>query len=100
MGTGDTGVHGEAEHGLGDRPERPDALGGRAAVDGESRGVPGARPESEPAKERTRGGRTLRRVLLSLGVLGLVLALAIGGGLWLVTSRWGGNIDRVGGVFG
>ncbi len=43
--------------------------------------------------------RGLRRVLLSLGVLGLVLAVVIGGGLWFLTSRYGGNIDRVSGVF-
>src|SRR3954449_1577618 len=47
-----------------------------------------------PAEEPDRR-RTLRRVLISLGVLGLVLALVIGGGLWLLTSRWGGHLDRV-----
>jgi len=41
----------------------------------------------------------LRRTLVSLGVLGLVLALVIGGGLWFFTNRYGGNIDRVGDVF-
>lgn len=39
-------------------------------------------------------------MLLSLGVLGLVLALAIGGSLWYLTERWAGNIDRVADVFG
>jgi LCP family protein required for cell wall assembly len=43
--------------------------------------------------------RRLRRVLISLGVLGLVLALVIGGGLWYLTDRWAGNIDRVTDVF-
>ena len=43
--------------------------------------------------------RTLRRVLISLGVLGLVLALLIGGGLWFLTNRYAGNIDRVADVF-
>src|SRR4051795_7262547 len=80
-----------------------------------------------PAEEPDRR-RTLRRVLISLCVLGLVLALVIGGGLWippsplgghgdrgsavfrgpalwmggglwLLTSRWGGNVDRVSAVF-
>jgi LCP family protein required for cell wall assembly len=43
--------------------------------------------------------RRLRRVLISLGVVGLVLALAVGGGVWFLTERWAGNIDRVGDVF-
>src|SRR4051794_25999612 len=51
-----------------------------------------------PAEDPDRR-RTLRRVLISLGVLGLVLALVIGGGLWVLTSRWGGNVDRVSDVF-
>ncbi|MFP5372798.1 MAG: LCP family protein [Actinomycetes bacterium] len=34
-----------------------------------------------------------------MGILGLVLALAIGSGLWLLTARWGGNIDRVSDAF-
>jgi LCP family protein required for cell wall assembly len=38
-------------------------------------------------------------VLISLGLLGLVLAVAIGGGVWFLTERWGGNIDRVADVF-
>src|SRR3954451_2300234 len=44
--------------------------------------------------------RTLRRVLISLSVLGLVLALVIGGGLWFLTNRYAGNIDRGADVFG
>ena len=43
--------------------------------------------------------RRVRRALITVGVLGLVLALAVGGGLWLVTSRYGGNVERVSGVF-
>ncbi|SOC47751.1 transcriptional attenuator, LytR family [Blastococcus aggregatus] len=38
-------------------------------------------------------------MLVSLGILGLVLALAIGGSLWYLTQRWAGNIDRVADVF-
>ena len=44
--------------------------------------------------------QALRRVLISLGILGLVLALVVGGGLWFLTNRYGGNIDRVADVFG
>ena len=43
--------------------------------------------------------RTLKRVLISLGILGLVLAVVIGGGLWFLTNRYAGNIDRVANVF-
>ncbi len=43
--------------------------------------------------------RVLRRVLVSIGVLGLVLAVVIGGGLWYLSDRWGGNIGRVSDAF-
>ena len=56
--------------------------------------------DSPAPVEEPRRRHTLRRVLISLGILGLVLALVIGGGLWLLSSRWGGNIDRVADVFG
>ena len=55
-------------------------------------------PDDSSATPRRRH-RALRRALVTLGVLGLVLALAIGGGLWFVANRYGGNIDRVGNVF-
>ncbi len=42
---------------------------------------------------------SLRRALISVGILGLVLALLIGGGLWFLTDRYAGNIDRVVDVF-
>jgi LCP family protein required for cell wall assembly len=42
--------------------------------------------------------RTLRRVV-SLGVLGVVLALVVGGSLWFLTDRYAGNVDRVSDVF-
>jgi len=38
-------------------------------------------------------------VLITLGVLGLVLALLVGGGLWYLTDRYAGNVDRVADVF-
>ena len=43
--------------------------------------------------------RTLRRVLISLGVLALVVGLVAGGGLWYVSNRYAGNIDRIPDVF-
>ncbi|MGK5172099.1 LCP family protein [Geodermatophilus sp. CPCC 205761] len=43
--------------------------------------------------------RALRRVLVSLGVLGVVLALVVGGGMWFLTERYAGNIARVSDVF-
>jgi LCP family protein required for cell wall assembly len=53
---------------------------------------------TEPAAPvRTR--RWLRRTLITIGVLGLVLAVAIGGGAWYLTNRYAGNIDRVANVF-
>jgi LCP family protein required for cell wall assembly len=51
--------------------------------------------EGTPVRER----HTLRRVLISLGVLGLVLALVVGGGLWFLTNRYAGNMERVADVF-
>src|SRR3712207_5215801 len=43
--------------------------------------------------------RGLRRALISIGVLGLVLALLVGGAFWFFTDRYAGNIDRVSDVF-
>jgi LCP family protein required for cell wall assembly len=40
-----------------------------------------------------------RRVVITVGALGLALALVVSGGLWYLTDRYGGNIDRVGNVF-
>src|SRR4051812_7565690 len=73
---------------------------GDTGGDGENAGHPLADGVAdEPTKQPNRRHRALRRVLISLGVLGLVLALVIGGGFWFLTSRWGGNIDRVTDVF-
>ncbi|MGY1802937.1 LCP family protein [Blastococcus sp. SYSU D00922] len=55
--------------------------------------------EQEYYSAEPEGRRPLRRVLISLGVLGLVLALVAGGGLWFLTNRYAGNIDRVADVF-
>jgi hypothetical protein len=54
-------------------------------------------PAGEPAPVRRHSA--LRRVLISLGILGLVLAVLVGGGLWFLTNRYAGNIDRVSDVF-
>jgi LCP family protein required for cell wall assembly len=43
--------------------------------------------------------RALRRLLVSVGVLALVLALVAGGGLWFLTNRYAGNVHRVADVF-
>jgi LCP family protein required for cell wall assembly len=43
--------------------------------------------------------RGLRRFLVALGVLLAVLVAVVGGGLWYLTDRYAGNVDRVGGVF-
>ena len=50
-----------------------------------------------PAAPRRRG---LRRFLVALGVLLAVLVAVVGGGLWYLTDRYAGNVDRVAGVFG
>jgi LCP family protein required for cell wall assembly len=53
---------------------------------------------ADPSLERPR--RTvLKRVLIGAGVLALILALIIGGGIWFLTERWAGNMDRVTDVF-
>jgi LCP family protein required for cell wall assembly len=81
MGTGETGAR--------------DETAAHLTADGAGAQSPNA-GSAEPSGPRR---RALRRILISLGVLGLVLALVIGGALWFLTQRWGGNIDRVSGVF-
>jgi LCP family protein required for cell wall assembly len=61
--------------------------------------APPATSDADPGPERTRRSRVLRRILISVGILGLVLAVLIGGGLWFLTERYAGNIDRIGDVF-
>jgi LCP family protein required for cell wall assembly len=73
-----------------------------SAEDTRAEGTPAlGDPEAAPdaAEVRPRRHRRLRRVLISLGVLGLALALVVGGGFWFLTNRYAGNIDRVGDVF-
>jgi hypothetical protein len=54
-------------------------------------------PAEDPATPSRRP--VLRWMLISLGVLGLVLAVVAGGGLWFLSDRYAGNIDRVADVF-
>jgi hypothetical protein len=55
----------------------------------------------EPAAPQTprRRRRGLRRFLVALTVLVLLVVALVGGGLWYLTDRYGGNIDRVADVF-
>ena len=53
----------------------------------------------EAAAETAPRHRRLRRVLITMGALGLVLALVVGGTFWFLTDRYVGNIDRVSDVF-
>ncbi|MGY1652044.1 LCP family protein [Geodermatophilus sp. SYSU D01119] len=54
----------------------------------------------EPAAPVTpRRRRGLRRFLVALTVLVVLLVALVGGGLWYLTDRYGGNIDRVADVF-
>jgi len=52
--------------------------------------------DADTAPRRHRGPK---RVPTVLGVLGLGLALIAGGGLWFVTERYAGNVERVSNVF-
>jgi len=63
--------------------------------------APGPEADGFDAEEQPapRERHTVRRVLVALGVLALVLALVVGGGLWYLTERYAGNIDRVSDVF-
>src|SRR5947208_17107229 len=53
--------------------------------------------DSAPVRPHRR--RILRRALISVGVLAVVLAMVVGGGLWFLTERYAGNIHRIGDVF-
>ena len=82
------------------------SVGEQPAVGGPETGdhptSPAPVPRSTDETATTSAGhrrRVLRRVFISIGVLGLVLALVVGGGLWFLTNRYGGNIDRVADVF-
>jgi LCP family protein required for cell wall assembly len=51
---------------------------------------------STAPRRRRRG---LRRFLTALGVLLVVVVAVVGGGLWYLTDRYAGNVDRVSNVF-
>ncbi|MGY1733375.1 LCP family protein [Geodermatophilus sp. SYSU D01045] len=55
--------------------------------------------EPTTAERPPRRRRGLRRFLVALGVLVTVLVVLVGGGLWYLTDRYAGNVDRVGDVF-
>jgi LCP family protein required for cell wall assembly len=90
-----TGEGPEGAAGRATTPENAVPDGGRGD---DSAGTPDSEDSSQD-DEAPRRHRTLRRVLISLGVLGLVLAVIVGGGLWFLTNRYGGNISRVSDVF-
>jgi LCP family protein required for cell wall assembly len=56
---------------------------------------PGTPDEDPPGRRR----RPLHRLLIGLGIIVLTVALVAGGGLWFLTNRYAGNIDRVTDVF-
>ena len=72
----------------GDDPDRADLLWDE----------PG--PDEADGDSPDRGHRRLRRVLIGLGILVLAVALVAGCGMWFLTDRYAGNIDRVADVFG
>jgi LCP family protein required for cell wall assembly len=77
-------------HGVGhERPGASPRAAGRTSTNGDGSGH-----QAPPRRHRR-----LRRTLIALGVLGVVLALAVGSGLWFLGNRYGGNIARVGDVF-
>jgi LCP family protein required for cell wall assembly len=92
MSTDDSGVR---EHGaagtLATHPATPDPADSTSTEN--TSDLPVGIPVGRPRR------RALRRILISLGVLGLVLAVLIGGGMWFLSNRWGGNISRVSDVF-
>ncbi|WP_345771124.1 LCP family protein [Geodermatophilus normandii] len=67
--------------------------------DAERRGSTLVADEPATGSPRIRKRRGLRRFLVALGVLVLVVGAVVGGGLWFLTDRYGGNIDRVADVF-
>src|SRR5687767_11020424 len=89
MSTDETGAHTPGRHAAPeDDPEIP---AGRTLTEDP--------PRDPDEDERPGSRRALRRALISLGIVGLILALVVGGGLWFLTDRYAGNIDRVSDVF-
>ncbi len=53
-------------------------------------------PGELPAPRRH---RALRRVLIAMGVLVVVLVVLVGGGIWFLTDRYAGHIQRIDNAF-
>jgi LCP family protein required for cell wall assembly len=54
---------------------------------------------SDPVVPRRHRRRWLRRTIITIGAVGALLGLVVGAGGWYLSSRYAGNIDRVGNVF-
>ena len=91
MGTEGTGAQSRAPKSTRYTGETPGVSGAASVIE------EAASPDSHSERRGTR--HPLRRMLVVLGVLGLVLAVVVGGGLWFLTNRYAGNIDRVTDVF-
>ncbi|MCW2682654.1 MAG: Cell envelope-related transcriptional attenuator [Blastococcus sp.] len=68
----------------------------RTSAPGRSAGDASGTAQEDPAVSPD---RRMRRAVVSLAAAVLVLALVAGGGLWYLTDRYAGNIERVGDVF-
>ena len=55
--------------------------------------------DEDEAAEADRRRRRRRRILTGLGATVLVLLLLAGGGVWWLTERYAGNVERIGDVF-
>jgi LCP family protein required for cell wall assembly len=55
--------------------------------------------EEDEAAEIQRTRRRRGHIFTALGVSVLVLLLLLGGGVWYLTDRYAGNVDRIGDVF-
>jgi LCP family protein required for cell wall assembly len=98
MSTDETGADGQDAEQVGSRRAGA-TVADPQALDAPVTDAPEADAPDVASPERSRRRRVLRRVLISVGILGLVLAMVIGGGLWFLSERWGGNIDRVSHAF-
>ncbi|SDF64967.1 transcriptional attenuator, LytR family [Blastococcus aurantiacus] len=85
----------------GREPGHPASL--EADVATAERPAPDVDTPLDPAPREHEGGRRrfgrLRKFLIVLAVLSTIFALVAAGGLWYLTDRYGGNIERVGDVF-
>jgi LCP family protein required for cell wall assembly len=56
-------------------------------------------PPVERRRTRSRRRTLIRRTLIGAGILAVILAVLVGGGIWFVTERYAGNVDRIDNVF-